>query len=81
MAETLTGAVSVDQLLDYLQRHRDEISVAQLAKDSGIARSALYRILRSRGNVTVATLEALLEALGKATGAPCRLLVVVGDIK
>jgi DNA-binding phage protein len=72
-----TGAVTVDQLLAYLHDHRDEISVAQLSKDSGVARSVLYRMLRQRGNITVATLQSVLGALAKATGASCKLLVVV----
>lgn len=76
----IAGAVTVDQLLDYLGEHRDEISVAQLAEDSGLARSVIYRLLRQRRNITVATLEALLGALSKATGAPCRLVVTVGSL-
>jgi DNA-binding phage protein len=82
VAETLKvkGAVTVDQLLDYLDAHRDEVSVAQLAEDSGLARSVIYRLLRQRRNITVATLEALLGALTKATGAPCRLVITVGSL-
>ena len=75
----LTGAVTVDQLLAYLHDHRDEIPVAQLARDSGVARSVLYRMLARRGNITVGTLQAVLDALAKVTGTPCRLLIVVGD--
>lgn len=73
------GGVPVDQLLTYLLAHRQEVPVARLSRESGISRSVLYRILKRRANVTVATMQALLDALGRITGRRCRLLVVIDD--
>ena len=74
------GGVPVEQLLTYLRAHRSEVSVARLSRESGISRSVLYRILRTRANVTVATMQAVLDALGTITGRRCRLLVMIDDI-
>lgn len=65
-----TGVVTVEQLFDYLRKHRRHWPVAKLAKTAGLPRSVVRGALNG-GNPTLRTLTALTKALG------CDLMVAV----
>ena len=67
-AEYLNAASGDDDPASYMAALRQVAEarggVAQLAEDTGLSRETLYRTLSSRGNPTVKTLTAILDASG-----------------
>ena len=67
-AEYLNAASEDDDPASYMAALRKVAEarggVAQLAEDTGLSRETLYRTLSSRGNPTVKTLTAILDASG-----------------
>lgn len=67
-AEYLNAAAEDDDPASYMAALRKVAEarggLAQLAEDTGLSRETLYRTLSSRGNPTVKTLTAILDASG-----------------
>lgn len=57
-----------EALLAALRRVAEARGMAQVARDAGIQRESLYRALSPRGNPTIKTLLAVLQATGLKLG-------------
>ncbi len=53
------------QIAEELEKRREELGIpkCRLAQISGLTRPSVYRVLEGRGNVTLSSLELLLDAL------------------
>lgn len=53
------------QIAEELEKRREELGIpkCRLAQISGLTRPSVYRVLEGRGNITLSSLELLLDAL------------------